>query len=476
MQLTFEQHTFGSSSLSRIIGFACNRAWAYISFFSIALFHMPASLEASLKSGLYLWSIVALTLTLIGIGVFHKTFERLYAKQNFVFAGPVIASAGSALIPFIGGDLGAITLGAAAVLTGVGSALLLISWGVSFSKLPLSTLIVESCAAYFLGVVAFALFSTMHSAMQYLFAIALPILSGWMNLNADAEPAGSYEKPKPSEQVSPLWRVAVGIFVLGFAAGFMRDIRTVDSSTGYPSEYFATYLSVMAIAVVIFLVLSRNNKVLNVDLLLRPAVVVMTLGVMLLPILGEESLAPAAMTKAGYTCFEMLVWVMIGALCHRNRLSPVSIFALGRALIAGSGLLGSAVAPVASPLIMENPTYTVVLSFGLAAVLMILSSFILTNETLSRLWETPAKKQPTFKKRCYEAFDLYELSDRQKEIAYLIASGRDANYISENLYISKGTLNSHRLRIYRKLDIHSRQELLDLVAEETKKNAEPNLD
>ena len=60
-------------------------------------------------------------------------------------------------------------------------------------------------------------------------------------------------------------------------------------------------------------------------------------------------------------------------------------------------------------------------------------------------------------------FDLFELSPRQKEVAYLLAYGRDANYISEKLFISKGTLNSHRLNIYRKMNIHSRQELLDLI-------------
>ena len=57
----------------------------------------------------------------------------------------------------------------------------------------------------------------------------------------------------------------------------------------------------------------------------------------------------------------------------------------------------------------------------------------------------------------------YKLSPRQCEIFVLLARGRDVKYIEEKLVISHATAKSHIYNIYLKLDVHSRQELIDLV-------------
>ena len=46
---------------------------------------------------------------------------------------------------------------------------------------------------------------------------------------------------------------------------------------------------------------------------------------------------------------------------------------------------------------------------------------------------------------------------------YLFARGRSSSRIADDLYISSGTASTHLRNIYRKLDVHSRQELLDLI-------------
>ena len=48
----------------------------------------------------------------------------------------------------------------------------------------------------------------------------------------------------------------------------------------------------------------------------------------------------------------------------------------------------------------------------------------------------------------------------------LLAQGRSRPYICEVLYLSDGTVKTHVSHIYRKFDVHSRQELLDAVQEE----------
>ena len=58
----------------------------------------------------------------------------------------------------------------------------------------------------------------------------------------------------------------------------------------------------------------------------------------------------------------------------------------------------------------------------------------------------------------------YGLSARELEILDLFAQGRSANWIADNLTISKNTVRSHLRAIYTKLDVHTRQELLDFLA------------
>jgi DNA-binding CsgD family transcriptional regulator len=59
--------------------------------------------------------------------------------------------------------------------------------------------------------------------------------------------------------------------------------------------------------------------------------------------------------------------------------------------------------------------------------------------------------------------EQYELSPRQKEVMELLAKGRDAKYIMSHFYISRSTTKTHIYNLYKKLEVHSRQEMLDLV-------------
>lgn len=68
-----------------------------------------------------------------------------------------------------------------------------------------------------------------------------------------------------------------------------------------------------------------------------------------------------------------------------------------------------------------------------------------------------------FMAKCMKVADLYQLSPREGEILCYLARGRNARHIAEELIISEHTVKSHIYRIYRKMDVHSRQDLIDLV-------------
>lgn len=57
----------------------------------------------------------------------------------------------------------------------------------------------------------------------------------------------------------------------------------------------------------------------------------------------------------------------------------------------------------------------------------------------------------------------YGLTPREAEILALLALGRSAKYIAEELQVSYNTTRTHIRHVYEKLNIHSKQELIDAV-------------
>lgn len=59
----------------------------------------------------------------------------------------------------------------------------------------------------------------------------------------------------------------------------------------------------------------------------------------------------------------------------------------------------------------------------------------------------------------------YGLSNREMDVFALLARGYSASAIQSELYIAPGTVNYHTRNIYSKLGVHSKQELISLVAD-----------
>lgn len=56
-------------------------------------------------------------------------------------------------------------------------------------------------------------------------------------------------------------------------------------------------------------------------------------------------------------------------------------------------------------------------------------------------------------------------SRRESEVMYYLARGYKSSHIQQQLYISEGTAKTHIRHIYRKLNIHSQQDLIHLIDE-----------
>jgi DNA-binding CsgD family transcriptional regulator len=68
-----------------------------------------------------------------------------------------------------------------------------------------------------------------------------------------------------------------------------------------------------------------------------------------------------------------------------------------------------------------------------------------------------------WRQRCSQISREAKLSPRQHEVFMLLAKGRNTSFVSNELFIAPHTTKAHIYRIYQKLNVHTQQELIDLI-------------
>ena len=61
----------------------------------------------------------------------------------------------------------------------------------------------------------------------------------------------------------------------------------------------------------------------------------------------------------------------------------------------------------------------------------------------------------------------FRLTAREAEILLLLGRGHTSSFVADELTVAESTVRSHRKNIYRKLDVHKQQELIDLLERES---------
>jgi DNA-binding CsgD family transcriptional regulator len=109
-------------------------------------------------------------------------------------------------------------------------------------------------------------------------------------------------------------------------------------------------------------------------------------------------------------------------------------------------------------------------AFALAmALILLLGSFVYLSSLAFKLDGSPEEPgnhdENTRRKVCVHIADEYKLTARESEVLFCISQGHSIKRTAETLYISVSTAQTHIKALYRKLELHSRQEVIDLVTE-----------
>lgn len=175
-------------------------------------------------------------------------------------------------------------------------------------------------------------------------------------------------------------------------------------------------------------------------------------------------------TVALFALLAVMLWNYPAELSHRYRISALLTFGFFASFLGLGAFMAIICCLAGVPSMLPWPLMAIAAvvftSVGFALLIndkQMRSIAIVETVSVDASSEAPFKGPGAFVQRCHKAADIYLLSRREEEILFLLAKGRNASYVQKELVISKGTAKTHMRNIYRKMDVHNQQELMDLV-------------
>lgn len=499
--------------LIHCLGFGTCWGWVHVAFFSTLLFGvMPESL------GLLSWLLNALAngLAMVALGLLSLWLSaRAFRRLGPLFAAlTVLGTIGFSFGPL----LSVAWVYVAAVLSGIGTAGLLLLWSEAYRDIP-PTLAKQRTipASLAVGVLYYLLICMLPHLVGVIVTMLLPVISvAFYHLSArmnhggetwDAEQStdtmghakdvnlGDVAAPKKSRlgairgAISVRFVIFVGICCL--APGFMRGYTSAlpfASTGGIGEAMFSGVAIVLVVLAVASIVLFGETKI---DLAYKFVVPLMAAGLLLLPFLsaGQETLA-SVVIMSGYTLLEIYVWASLTDLAANTSAPTPLVFGLGKScmnvgLLAGTFLgmnfgssssmllVGVMVFIVYLFIVMENamsPGIGVALSLGhqdeLKSGKRAAKSDKVTIEEAAKL-NLSEMFNAMLDERCSIVAARYGLSARETEVLGQLARGRSLQAIADDLCVAYSTIKTHTDRIYAKTGVHSRQDLISLLENST---------
>ena len=533
----------GKVSPALIAGFGLHWAWVYLFMFNgqYILFPEADSMQLLLSATSGIFHAMALLL----YAVFLKQARTLFDTPTHIRRNRLVAAflvAGATLLCMAGnmisaGPLAAVLFAAAGLASGVGSAVLLMSFGVSFSVCDLPTIALCTALSMVVSALAFALtliVSSVFAPVGALLCLALPFLELVCLNKCSADLVDKLEfafMTMPVRTASFAGRVGVPSVVFGVLLGILRccaltgpllDLLLSEGGAENSFSFSVFAASLVACAALIMAMLTLRKSRNFAFRVLVPLIAVLL--VTLCTPFGTDGTFRCFALFGSYFMLEACPWVMCADIAQSYRVSAFTTFGFGHGLLSAGSLAGFLTlqpggllqAVPAEPMMLAL-VGLIALTLGVATLpngaemrstlirgrfcpllddqtdleeLMggeIAASELCAEEaaapmpsnkpgavassapserpesTVPAVQESPEQRAGRFKRKCAAVADTFLLSRKETEVLFLLAKGRNSAAIQEALYISAGTANTHMRHIYRKLDVHSQHELIDLV-------------
>ncbi|MDR1183871.1 MAG: LuxR C-terminal-related transcriptional regulator [Coriobacteriales bacterium] len=432
------------------------REFATLAFIIVVLL---LTVLAQRKPGfIHAWAFLTVSLIAISLGVVLLYFGITLSFASAILMGVCLMNVGTAW-----------------VFTLVGLALLRLSLTQAFFSLSLAMIanfLSQSILIALPLVVVLPLLLVSNITVIILTApLANPLLDA---LSTSATPADlSITHPLSFLPLSHTLFLSFFIFTVGF--GFAL---TYGSVNGVPP---LLSLSTIPLILIVLISFFRKRRM-NIDRIYLIAALLMIAGYLVIPVLPKDLALQSAfqpantLIYAGSECFTLVIWAVLIAVGKRNLLGALPVITFGSFVNAFGTLVGTSLGHLINGISLLHTSLE-----PIAATLMVFSiivyilatarsfSFEQTAEEIKDFTAPPVLPDSSQLEQGYKQIaEEYRLTPRETDIIELLARGRNIQTIQSKLVLSRNTIKTHVRNIYAKLDVHSQQELIDLVEQKAR--------
>lgn len=377
-----------------------------------------------------------------------------------------------------------------ALYRGVGrvfAAFIIVAWGIRYCTLDAHVITTLALSSFCIALLTCLVLAPLPTIVRgTLFAMLLP---GSMVAYHLAPPRGggsvSHDAGTPTTPhltsahagarrntfVADIWRVMVVFVLFGIITWMiMLDARAGASLTGDGAERLgiATIVGSLVIMTVLLVICLATQSTFTVSYISKLVLPLVFSGLLFAVAFNYYSGLSSTLVSIGYTCFDLFVFVLVASLCAKDGVRPGLAFGVYRAIESAVPLGALAFIDLRDGLFAAEDG-TLVFVVSAICVLVLLTSALLDSRSIfHRAHLNPTINYPKaeaylFADQCMLAIQRYELTKREAEVMSLVARGRSIPHIAERLSISRSTVKTYVARIYQKMGVTDRQEMLDAI-------------
>lgn len=466
-------------SLSLLIGtFAL---WGGLPLTSLTGLQLPAILQY--------WSVPSLFA--VGVALLSVLFKKTRATPIFLVATSIASGAlilgGYSLLLFLGSPEGTtvtVVLGSA-IMVGLGYGLVLLVWQRYLAQFPedaVTKMLLLSLAASSTCYLVLSFILREQTALAFpvlvVVAIALGVVAAKLPTQRKEEMRTLNHEPGTTKKIlTDLRDPLLCVGAIAFAVALTRAIA-LDGIENAELANITASCSIVIAALLLYAIWFGFKRTrapfdkLSILGLYRIFFPLIATALLALSVFGNAwGLAVTTLVYAAFSIVSALIISTSISLARQYKVWSPYVYGI----FAGCLYLVFAVATTVAPLVYypQNfgaATFTVIVLVVLYILAM--SNAVIQNRKRksdeadsgpnTRPFQEPLVVDEVAQ-RCSILAEQNQLTAREKDVFLLLAKGRDVPSIAKQLFISENTVRSHSKNVYRKLNVHSKQELLDLL-------------
>lgn len=315
--------------------------------------------------------------------------------------------------------------------------------------------------------------------------VVLPLVSGLLLVRMTNDiplrkndPSGS-GIPDWESARKPYWKATAQLMAMALFFGIVQGCSSPEG-TLLPAADPLTMLGAAVAGIVLFAMYARSKHLPNLNLVISVSLLMYIVGMLLLPFhVPRLPQVAAFLIMTGFILSFILTLILVIDLCRtfdlnttiavgKNQALEYAMFAVG--IVAGNALWVRFSDAYLFPFAVSS-----VAVFTLCAIVLFLTTERPPWEAAyykpkRPFGEKSDSEEPGPDEASVQEADItpfvcvkYALTPRETEVFALLSKGRNAEFIQNALFISNHTAKTHIYNIYRKMDVHSLQDLLDVL-------------